>query len=160
MPLYCATVIMYIYYVNCLYSPINGAIHHASIYYWFTFSNNLHYTCTCTSNRPLRSLHITQCQALHPKQTKNYTLTFIMIIEEAKVMRTKIMALNQWYYMHVVIAPIHSIDCSWSVNARQIFIHFPQLSPVESWIDDSNSIRIGFNIDWGWIRLQIRKCLW
>ena len=93
---------------------------------------------------------------------KNYTLTFIMIIEEAKVMRTKIMALNQWCYMHVVTVPIHStcIDCSWSVNSSQIFIHFPQLSPIESWIDDSNFIGIGFNIDLGWIRLQIRKCLW
>jgi hypothetical protein len=53
-----------------------------------------------------------------------------MVVEEAKVMRAKIMALNQWYY--VIIAPIHSIDCSWSVNTCQIFIHFPQLSPVES----------------------------
>ena len=119
VPLYCVTA-----YIHVLYS----AIHLASMYI-ITFSKNLY---SCISNGPLR---ITQYQ-VHciPGKQKNHTLTFIMIIEEAKVMRTKIMALNQWCCMHIVIAPIHStcIDCSWSDNARQLFIHFPQLSPVDS----------------------------
>ena len=51
-----------------------------------------------------------------------------MVIEETKVMRAKIRALNQLCYTAVA----HSIDCSWSVNAYRIFIHFPQLRPVES----------------------------